>query len=113
MIGYKRGDVVLIQFIFSDQSGVKLHPEVVISSNEYHSGRKEAIIAAITSQTDRLFIGDCRISDWKEAGLLFPSVATGILRTIKQDMINRKLGTISVLDRPAVEGQLRDSLSLK
>ena len=47
----------------------------------------EAIIAAITSQTERVLIGDHLIRDWRGAGLLFPSVATGIIRTIKQGMI--------------------------
>jgi len=41
-----RGDVVLMSFIFSDESGAKLRPAVVVSSSEYHRGRKEAIIAA-------------------------------------------------------------------
>ncbi len=113
MIEFNRGDVVLINFIFSNESGVKLRPAVVISSNGYHRGRKEAILAAITSQVDRLLIGDHLIGDWKAAGLLFPSVATGIIRTVKQEMVSRKLGMMSVIDMQAIDNKLQVMLNLE
>jgi mRNA interferase MazF len=112
MIDCNRGDVVLISFTFSDESGAKLRPAVVVSSGSYHRGRQEAVIAAVTSQTDRLLIGDYLIADWQRAGLLFPSVATGILRTIKQEMIGRKLGMMSVIDMQAIDDKLRSVLGL-
>jgi mRNA interferase MazF len=112
MIEFSRGDVVLINFIYSDESGVKLRPAVIVSSNGYHQGRKEAVIAAITSQIDRLFVGDQLIGDWKKAGLLFPSVATGIIRTIKQEMVSRKLGSMPVTDMQAINENLHSILSL-
>jgi mRNA interferase MazF len=112
MIEFSRGDVVLINFIYSDESGVKLRPAVIVSSNGYHQGRKEAVIAAITSQIDRLFVGDHLIGDWKKAGLLFPSVATGIIRTIKQEMVSRKLGSMPVTDMQAINENLHSILSL-
>ncbi len=113
MIEFNRGDVVLINFIFSDESGVKLRPAVVISSNGYHRGRKEAILAAITSQVDRLLIGDHLIGDWKAAGLLFPSVATGIIRTEKHEMVSRMLGMMSVIDMQAIDNKLQVMLNLE
>jgi len=112
MIEFSRGDVVLINFVFSDESGIKSRPAVVVSSNKYHQGRQEAIIAAITSQADRLLIGDHLIGDWKNAGLLFPSVATGIIRTVKQEMVNRKLGIMPVMDMKALDKKLRTVLNL-
>ncbi len=112
MIEFSRGDVVLINFIFSDESGVKLRPAVVVSSSDYHQGRKEAIIAAITSQIDRLLVGDHLIGDWKKAGLLFPSVATGIIRTVNREMVGRKLGTMSVMDMQAIDKKLQAMLKL-
>jgi mRNA interferase MazF len=113
MIDYSRGDVVLISFTFSDESGTKLRPAVVISSDDYHNGRKEAIIAAITSRTERLLVGDHLVADWAQAGLLFPSVVTGIIRTIKQEMVGRKLGMMSVIDMRAIENNLRAVLALE
>ncbi len=78
-----------------------------------HQSHQEAIIAAITSRTDRILVGDHFISDWQGAGLLFPSVATGIIRTIKQGMIAKKLGTMPRPDMHGIEDNLRDALGLK
>jgi mRNA interferase MazF len=113
MTGYKRGDVVLVRFIFSDETGERQRPAVIISSDAYHQSRQEAIIAAITSRTDRILMGDHLIHGWQEAGLLFPSVATGIIRTIKQGMIARKLGIMPPPDMKRIDGNLRDALGLK
>ena len=113
MTGYKRGDVVLVRFIFSDETGERQRPAVIVSSDTYHQSRQEAIIVAITSRTDRILVGDHLISDWQEAGLLFPSVATGIVRTIKQGMIAKKLGIMPLPDMKRIEGNLRDALGLK
>lgn len=107
-----RGDVVLVGFVFSDGSGAKLRPAVVVSSDAYHGGRQEAIVAAVTSSTRRPLTGDHRVHRWKEAGLLFPSVVTGILRTIKQGMIRRRLGALLPADARAVDASLRRALDL-
>ena len=106
MTGYSRGDVVLVSFVFTDESGARQRPAVIISSDTYHQQRQEAIISGITSRTDRILAGDHLIKHWQEAGLLFPSVATGIIRTIKQNMVARKLGKISPDDLKKINKQL-------
>jgi len=108
----RRGDVVLVGFVFSDESGVKLRPALVVSSDVYHRARQEAVVAAITSSVRRPLVGDHRVVRWKEAGLLFPSVVTGILRTIKQPMIRRRLGSLLAADAKAVDTALRRALDL-
>jgi len=113
MTEYSRGDVVLVSFVFPDETGIKQRPAVVVSSETYHQGREEAIIAAITSRTDRVLVGDHLISDWQGAGLLFPSVATGIIRTIKQGMIARKLGAMAEHDLQSVDKNLELALGLE
>jgi mRNA interferase MazF len=112
MTAYKRGDVVLVGFVFSDESGKKLRPALVISSSAYNRGRKEVVVAAITSNVRRRLFGDHLIVDWKGAGLLFPSVATGILRTVTRGMVDRKLGAMAKGDLDAVDHGLRRSLAL-
>lgn len=112
MTEYSRGDVVLVSFIFADETGVKRRPAVIISSDAYHTGRDEAIIAAITSRTDRVLVGDHLIADWQGAGLLFPSVATSIIRTIKQDMIAKRLGSLLTPDMKAIDSKLKLALGL-
>lgn len=112
MTEYKRGDVVLVGFIFPDETGIKRRPAIIISSDIYHTGREEAIIAAITSRTDRVLVGDHVIDNWQRAGLLFPSVATSIIRTIKQSMIAHKLGSMASPDMEGINDKLRIVLGL-
>jgi len=112
MTVYSRGDVVLVGFVFSDESGKKLRPAVVISSPAYNRARQEVIVAAITSNVRRRLFGDHLIADWKGAGLLFPSLVTGVFRTIKGSMIDRKLGSMPKPDMAAIDHELRRSVGL-
>ena len=111
MIACDRGDVVLVGFVFSDESGRKVRPALVISSSAYHRARREVILAAITSNVRRRLFADHLLTDWKAAGLLFPSLVTGIVRTVKQTMIERKLGSLTKADMQAVERELRRALA--
>jgi mRNA interferase MazF len=113
MTTYKRGDIVLVKFVFADEKGVKQRPGLLVSSDRYHRSRREAMLAAITSQMGRSLVGDYRLSEWKAAGLPLPSTVTGILRTIKQDMIIKRIGTLPSAELARVESELRVSLALK
>ena len=112
MTAYNRGDVVLVAFVFSDESGKKLRPAVVVSSAAYNRSRQEIVVAAITSNIRRRFFGDHLIADWKGAGLLFPSLVTGIFRTIKRTMVDRKLGAMPKREMEEIDVKLRQSLGL-
>src|SRR5712692_6379483 len=112
MIAYSRGDVVLVSFMYSDQSGQKLRPALVVSSAAYNRSRQDVIMAGITSNVTRHLVGDYLIADWRTAGLLVPSVVTGILQTIKRTMIRRKLGAMTGPELQTFDQQLRQSLAL-
>ena len=112
MTGCEQGDVVLVRFIFADETGAKRRPAVVVSADDYHQSRQEAVVAAITSNVDRLLVGDHPVIGWREAGLLFPSVATGVIRTIKQAMIEQRLGVMPPQDMQAIREQLQQMLGL-
>ena len=113
MIAYKRGDMVLVSFLFSDESGLKHRPAVVLSSPAYHRNRKEIVVAAVTSNVDRVLFGDHLLAGWKEAGLLFPSLVTGIIRTIKSQMIHCRLGSIPLREMTSVDLNLQKILGLE
>ena len=112
MTACKQGDVVLGGFLFADESGWKHRPALVLSSSGYHRGRQEVIVAAVTSNVTRVLFGDHVLAGWKEAGLLFPSVVTGILRTIKAAMIHRRLGSVPARELTAIDRTLRETLGL-
>ena len=69
------GSVVLVPFPFTDQSGTKKRPAVVVSSAGYIASRRDLVIMAITSQVRTpLGFGEAMVLDWQEAGLIMTSV---------------------------------------
>ena len=64
---YSRGDVVLVNFVYSDETGTKRRPVLLLSTEAYHNGRQEAIVAAITSNTRRILTGDLEVVE-REVG---------------------------------------------
>ena len=47
---YKRGDVVLVPFPFTDLSSSKRRPALIISSDSFNASNQDVILVAITSQ---------------------------------------------------------------
>lgn len=105
-MNYKRGDVVLVRFPFTDLTTTKRRPALVISTDLYNQSQVNLIIAAITSQTHRLGIGNCLIQD----GLVKPSQVKAIIATIEQSLVLKKLGTLASNDMEIVEQALAKAL---
>ena len=103
---------MLVPFVFSEETGRKVRPVLVISSAGYNRNRQDLIVAAVTSNIRRRLFGDYMMADWRGAGLLFPPIVTGILRTIKQTMVERRLGRMADTEMPAFERLLRRALAL-
>lgn len=112
MINYKQADVVLVEFQFSEGSGSKKRPALIISTDAYHKSRQEVIVAAITSNITRELLGDTKIEKWEEAGLLQTSLVTGIIRTIKSNLILRELGVLPKKDFLEVQKNFKSILGL-
>lgn len=110
MTGHKAGDIVLVDFGFSEGRDSKKRPVLIINSDNYHKSRQEVIIMAITSNIERILSGDTKIERWKESGLLYPSLVTGIIRTIKDNMIIHKLGVLSEYDIRRVKDNLKKAI---
>jgi len=110
MTNFKSGDIVLIEVIFSEQNESKKRPALIISTDEYNKNRKDIIIAAITSNTSRILLGDTLIDDWKKSGLLSSSLITATIQTIKNDMIIKKLGSLSKTDFETVKYNLKKAI---
>jgi mRNA-degrading endonuclease toxin of MazEF toxin-antitoxin module len=101
------GDVVLVPFPFTDQTGVKKRPAIVVSSSAYQRQRPDLILMAVTSQTRPASATDeATISQWRHAGLLKPSVAKPVLATVHRSLVLRKLGRLRAKDLTAVEAAL-------
>jgi mRNA interferase MazF len=97
--GYSFGDVILVPFPFTDQSGLKKRPALVVSSDAYHAERVDLLIMAITSQLrSRSSFGESTISEWRKAGLLAPSLVKPVITTIDKRLVLKKLGHLQTAD---------------
>jgi mRNA-degrading endonuclease toxin of MazEF toxin-antitoxin module len=112
MTSFSRGDIVLVKFVFCGRKRRQTTAGLIFSTDRYHQGRRETILAAITSNVGRLLAGDYKIRAWRESGLLYPSIVTGIVRTIKHDMIAAKMGELPASELHSVENKLREILAL-
>jgi mRNA interferase MazF len=93
------GDVVLVPFPFTDQSGTKKRPAVVVSSSGYNANRRDIVIMAITSQVRTpLGFGEAMVGDWQGAGLIKESVLKPVFTTIEQHLVIRVMGHLSAAD---------------
>ena len=105
------GDVVLVQFPFTDQSGAKKRPAVIVSSNGYNTNRRDLIIMAITSQVRTpLGFGEAIVTDWQSAGLIKLSVFKPVFATIEQGLIVRTLGALSATDTRTLRDAVAQSV---
>ena len=103
MISYDFGDLVLVPFPFTDQSGIKKRPAIIVSSVAYNAVRPDLILMAVTSQVRPVAgFGEVEISDWHKAGLLKPSVIKPVMATVEKRLIIRQLGRLEPIDRTAL-----------
>ncbi|MBA7632506.1 hypothetical protein ES703_40052 [subsurface metagenome] len=105
---YKMGEVVPVPFPFSDQRTTKKRPSVVISCNTYNKNHLDLIIMAITSQIpESLRFGELQIKNWKNAGLIQPSIIKPAITTIEKKSVIKKIGTLDKEDLEALLDNLK------
>jgi mRNA interferase MazF len=90
---YNFGDVVLVPFPFTDQTGAKKRPAVVVSSAAYNAARRDLVLMAVTSQVRATSgIGEVTVTERQKAGLLKTSVIKAVLTTVEKGLALRILG---------------------
>ena len=93
MTGYSFGDVLLVPFPFTDQTGSKQRPAVVVSSERYQRERPDVIVMPITSQISKgSRFGDVAITDTESTGLVVPGVVKPVLLTLEAQLVRKRLG---------------------
>jgi mRNA interferase MazF len=108
---YEFGDVILVPFPFTDQTTSKKRPAVVVSSAGYHRERPDLIIMAVTGQMKpAATFGEVIVAQWKDSGLLKPSVIKPVLTTVEKSLVLRKLGRLQKEELQALQEALRDIL---
>ena len=106
---YRFGDLVLVPFPFTDQTGIKKRPAIVVSSDAYQRQRPDVVLMAVTSQILRPAgaVGEVLITEWQKAGLPKASLIKPVVTTIEKRLILRKLGELQEADRTALRQALR------
>jgi mRNA interferase MazF len=80
---YSFGDIALVPFTFTDESGVKKRPAVVLSSAAHHAQRRDVIIMAATNQVrPTLAFGELLFSRLGQVQDRDPKTLRGVLRTV-------------------------------
>ena len=101
-----RNDVVLLPIPFTDLSSSKVRPAVVVGHGSWPGDLFVVPVTSQLSNTDLLF------QDWQAAGLNVPSGIKGQICTIEDRLVRKVVGSISDTDREALDGQLRQWLTL-
>ena len=100
---YGFGGIVLVPFPFTDQSGSKKRPAVIVSSATYNKARRDVVIMPATSQLKPSgTFGEVIVQDWQAASLLKPSAIKPVFATIEQTLILKRLGQLSSSDQSAL-----------
>jgi mRNA interferase MazF len=104
MTDYDFGDVVLVPFPFTDQTTTKKRPAVVVSSAVYNRARPDFVLMAVTGQIKpSASFGGVAVTQWKEAGLLKPSVIKPIFTTVEKGLVLKRLRRLRKKDRQALQ----------
>jgi mRNA interferase MazF len=109
MPNYSKNEVILVRYPFSNLSGSKVRPAIVV--NDAHPSQ-DVIIVPLTSKAAHLLAGEFVLSDWKAAGLNVASAVKRGVYTVHQSLITKSIGKLSDPDAASLEISLRDWLGL-
>ncbi|MFP7756220.1 type II toxin-antitoxin system PemK/MazF family toxin [Thermodesulfobacteriota bacterium B35] len=108
---YKKFDVVVVPFPFTDQSTTKRRPALVLSGNDsFHRETENCVLAMITSERNPPWPLDSKIGSLKKSGLSAPSVVRMKLFTLDARLIIRKIGALAAKDQKTVTENLTNLL---
>lgn len=102
-----RGDIFLLDTQFTDWSGRKIRPTVIISAEGYHRGRREVVGASLTTKFNRRLAGMYVLADWTDSGLDVPSATSGQIVTTSRFRLGPQVGRVSGRDLAGIDGALR------
>jgi mRNA-degrading endonuclease toxin of MazEF toxin-antitoxin module len=102
-VAFRFGDVLLVPIIFSDGTGAKKRPVLIVHDTE----DIDLLVVPVTSHQPR-GAEDVTLHDWRAAGLRLPSTARmSKLATIAKSTVIRKLGQLTDRDAQHAREALR------
>ncbi len=104
-----KNDIILVRYPFSDVSGTKVRPAIVVHAPHVS---QDAFIVPLTSRTTSLLAGEFALANWAEAGLHVPTAVKRGLYTVHETLIIKIVGRLTHADAERVERALREWLGL-
>ena len=96
---YRKWDIILVRFPFTNLTTAKKRPALIISPDEYNK-KLDVVIVFITSKLDSEYrIGDYKIKEWEKSNLPKPSMIRMKFATIDKSIIEKKIGKLSEKDK--------------
>jgi mRNA interferase MazF len=114
----RRGDVVIVNFPFTDQPRSKVRPAVVVQNDADNQKIRKTVVAMITGNLKRKGLPSHVYVDPSDptgvsAGLSFPSlISCNNLYTVEQDSVTHVLGHLSDPLKQMLGAALRAVLGL-
>jgi mRNA interferase MazF len=114
-----RGDVVLLDFPFSDASGSKVRPAVIVQGDSYNRRMTSTVVVLVTKTIRRArqdatqFLVKADSPAGRAAGLHFDSAVTCTnLYTVHGDFIRYRIGKLPESLRPSLNTCLKTALGI-
>lgn len=106
-MAFEQWAVVVVPFPFTDRSGTRRRPALVVSRPEALGNPVgQSVLAMITSAAHRAWPLDIPVRDRAAAGLPAPSVVRMKLFTLDDRLVHRQIGALSTADASAVAAAL-------
>lgn len=102
-------DIVAVPFPFTDRSGHKRRPALVLSTRRFNA-EGHSVMAMITTKRHPPWPGDVEIANFGAAGLRTACIARLKLFTLDNRLIVHRIGTLAAADRKAMRASLRRHL---
>ena len=114
-----RGDVVLVDYPFSEGGGSKVRPALVVLADTYNRKLSHTVVAMISSSPARI-VGDASqlvlelgSPELQQSGLWLRSVVMcEHLTAIRQSRVLKTLGTLPATAMSRIEGGLKSAFEI-
>ncbi len=92
----RRRDIILVPFPFSDQTGSKRRPALVISSDKFNATYEDVVVLAITSFCDgEPYEISIKPQDWKDGLYSQSYVKAWAISAIDKSLVIKRIGKLT------------------
>ena len=109
MPSYSRNDTILVRYPFSDLSGSKVRPAVIVSTQHVST---DLIVVPLTSKIASLLEGEFLLSEWAAAGLNIETAVKRGVYTVHESLLVKVIGKLADADADRLAQSLQAWLGI-